>query len=170
MWYNGVIIIFFILYTLVHYVNVVNGQGPLYGPYMGTACQGVFDGIPINMSNPVTSSYVIDTKVNETINQLYTQSIWLKQACVSSFREHTCMLMLSNITSSQVKSGHYSVQLYCQSNCLNLGEGCDGFISTLQEVYPDAIEQIFAPCQLLPNEKPPYCFTGSDSTIQEKEP
>ena len=91
-----------ILLLLDHVITVI-GQTPIYnpGPYMGTQCEGVFANIDFTLYDKETSSYVIDQTVNETINLLYTESIWMQQSCVASFRKHTCMLTLSNITTTQ---------------------------------------------------------------------
>ena len=111
--------IFLLSFCVYIKLNLVTGQ---YGIYQGIECQGVFTNIQYTLYDPITSSYVIDNQVNETINYLYTESIWLTQSCVSSFRQHSCMLLLSNVTTTQ-----YQLQLipapviYCQSDCLDLG-------------------------------------------------
>ena len=94
---------------------------------MGTQCEGVFANITFQLYDKVTYSYLIDQTVNETINLLYSESIWMQQSCVASFRKHTCMLTLSNITTTQSQMGFGTPYLYCKSDCEYLGEGCDGY-------------------------------------------
>lgn len=116
---------------LMDHVNTVIGQTYNPGPYMGTQCEGVFANISFTLYDTDTYSYLIDKTVNETINLLYTESIWMQQSCVSSFRKHTCMLTLSNITTTQYLMGFGTPYLYCKSDCEYLGVGCDGYTSIL---------------------------------------
>ena len=112
---------------LLDHVNTVIGQTYNPGLYMGTQCEGVFANINFVLYDKVTYSYAIDQIVSETINLLYNESIWMKQSCVASFRKHTCMLTMSNITTTQSQMGFGTPYLYCKSDCEYLGEGCDGY-------------------------------------------
>ena len=128
-------------------------------PYTGTQCNGVFNGIPVNLTKPADSDD-IDQTVYNTIYQFYNLSVWNTQECVSSLREHYCMLSLSQFSKETI---------YCQQDCLNLGPECSDYYQLVLEYYPTYADEIYGPCNLLPSNNP-YCFPGSPANYTEREP
>ena len=129
-------------------------------PYVGEQCNGVFADIPVNLTRSRIDSDAIDKEVYATVYSLYNLSVWNTQACVSSLREHYCMLALSK----------YSYETYyCKENCLDLGPDCSYYYELAQEYYPEQSQAIYEPCQILPSENP-HCFPGSPANFTEREP
>ena len=128
-------------------------------PYVGEQCNGVFADIPVNLTRSRIDSDAIDKEVYATVYSLYNLSVWNTQACVSSLREHYCMLALSK----------YSYETYyCKENCLDLGPDCSYYYELAQEYYPEQSQAIYEPCQILPSENP-HCFPGSPANFTERE-